>query len=91
MSVSTSPKTSEKPPILPFSVFVLAVVLTRVWYVAEQLRTHVPSNMSTHWMDASGRDHTITLSTSPGGSIEDFLVEYERALDKAQRQYPRKP
>lgn len=90
MSESSGTKTERG---IGSSIFVLAVsvVLLRVWYVAEQLRTHHPSTHSTKWTDANGVDHTLTMTTSPGREFSEFLVEFDSALAKTQRQYPRKP
>lgn len=82
--------TSEKSPILAVSIFLLAVVLTRVWIVAEQLRTHCVSTLSTHWIDDRGAEHTITLSTTPGRTFNEFLNECDQALRESQITYPRK-
>jgi hypothetical protein len=91
MSDSGSKKTSDKPPVLALSIFVLAVVLVRVWVVAEQLRNHHPTCFSTRWVDVYGEEHTITLTTSPGSSFSEFLVQYQNSLNEALRTYPRKP
>lgn len=90
MSDSPSEKRDRSPASAIGLVFVVAVIL-RVWYVAEQLRSHFPSSMSSQWVDSTGTTQTITLSTSPGGSFDDFLVEYDRKLQGALRQFPRKP
>ncbi len=90
MSDSPSEK-KDKSSASAVGLFIVVAVILRVWYVAEQLRLHHPSSMSSSWLDASGTEQTITLSTAPGRSYEEFLVEYKNALDEAQRKFPRKP
>jgi hypothetical protein len=91
MSESQDRRTSERPPILAVCVLVLSVVTTRVWLIAEQLRSQSSGSMSTTWTDIYGEDHVITKSIAPGVSFDDFLLDFQHSVGCAQRTFPRKP
>lgn len=90
MSDSTSART-DRSIARSIGLFVVTAVILRVWYVAEQLRSHHASSMSSTWVDAHGNTHTISLSTAPGRPFSEFLVEFKVDLCDAQREFPRKP